>query len=293
MPIHPHKTIRWFVVRMLVRLIVIQWMLPSIGLFLCIADGVCAQGVETTNLENPPSAPYAELPIQMDVQPNIPSAEAIGDPEWSPSPYQSSLWKVDIGYIPTTVSWDDDFNTALRLSVAREDSMGFGRDAQLWVFNEGILSAQTFYYDFYKRLRIEKGQLDLGGGFAAGHLRYDWHSWDDDQFFGGGGSIFGRGYYPLLSSEKTSLGAIGRARLALLAGVWDDGGKFTVDRNSLALIDEFAWGLEFRRRFGRGQNKYWYIDVERELQDWGALLHFPYPAGLDFQGTAINFGLAW
>jgi hypothetical protein len=48
-----------------------------------------------------------------------------------------------------------------------------------------------------------------------------------------------------------------------------------------------------RRRFGRGHNKYWYIDLERELQDWGRLLEFPYSTTLEFQGTAINLGVAW
>ena len=57
-------------------------------------------------------------------------------------------------------------------------------------------------------------------------------------------------------------------------------------------IIELAWGLELRRRFGVHQHKYWYIDLVPEIQRWeSASLPNSFDPG--FQGTAINFGLAW
>jgi hypothetical protein len=57
-------------------------------------------------------------------------------------------------------------------------------------------------------------------------------------------------------------------------------------------IVELAFGLEFRRRFGKLEDKYWYIDIVPEFQRWeSASLPGVFDPG--FEGTSINFGLAW
>ena len=63
------------------------------------------------------------------------------------------------------------------------------------------------------------------------------------------------------------------------------------DHDMMTII-ELAFGLEFRRRFGKTEDKYWYIDIVPEFQRWeSASLPNVFDPG--FQGTAINFGLAW
>jgi hypothetical protein len=301
MPISPHITFPGVGVRMHGDIIWLALIIRSLSFLPFVIGSVGAQVVETTPLENFP-APYAELPISPNDQLVAQYSDPIIESEWCPSPCPSSLWEIDIGLIPTTLLFDDDTGLAVRMNIDRDNPAGVGKGAQFWFFDQSLrtrdgpldFSAQTFFFDFYKRLRIERRELALGGGFAAGHIDFDWR-WlrYDNQFFGGGGSVFGEAFYPLFTMEKAEFGAIGRARIALLAGVWEDDGEFHVGRDSFTLIDEFAWGFEMRRRFGRERGKYWYVDIERELQNWGTLLDIPYTADIGIQGLAFNFGVAW
>ena len=62
--------------------------------------------------------------------------------------------------------------------------------------------------------------------------------------------------------------------------------------HGLMTIIELARGLGIRRRFGRLQDKYWYVDIVPEFQRWESSM-FPDAFDPGFQGTNINFGLAW
>jgi hypothetical protein len=57
-------------------------------------------------------------------------------------------------------------------------------------------------------------------------------------------------------------------------------------------IMELGWGFELRRRFGKHEDKYWHIDFVPEIQRWdsSSLSDLADPG---FDGTSINFGLAW
>jgi hypothetical protein len=237
--------------------------------------------------------------------------EPIGEPPWDVSPYRSNAWRFGIDLVPTIShvseegfgQWSDNGSLALRLSLGYEGFDGIGTRVQFWAFDDRQntmagdveLGASTFYWDFYKRFYIENAELVLGGGLAGAGLEYDLQSLNKRARLGSGGlSIFGEGFYPLLRFAKMDIGSVGRARVALLSGQWrDDGTPFVNDTDhDMMTIIELAWGLEFRRRFGRLEDKYWYIDIVPEIQRWeSASLPGVFDPG--FEGTSINFGLAW
>jgi hypothetical protein len=237
--------------------------------------------------------------------------EPTGEPPWDVSPYRSSAWRFAIDLIPTIShvseegfgGWSNDGSLALRLDLGYEGFDGIGTRVQFWGFDhrqntmagDVELGASTFYWDFYKRFYIENAELVLGGGLAGAGLEYDLKSLGDRARLSSGGlSIFGEAFYPLLRFSKMDVGSIGRARVALLSGQWRDHGTPFVsdtDHDRMTII-ELAWGLEFRRRFGRREDKYWYIDIVPEFQRWeSASLPGAFDPG--FEGTSINFGLAW
>jgi hypothetical protein len=238
-------------------------------------------------------------------------AEPIGEPPWDVSPYRSSAWRFEIDLIPTIShvsedgfgQWSDNGSLALRLGLGYEGCDGIGTRVQFWGFDDRQntmagdveLGASTFYWDFYKRFYIENAELVLGGGLAGAGLEYDLKSLGDRARLSSGGlSIFGEGFYPLLRFAKMDVGSIFRGRFALLSGQWrDDGTPFISDTDhDMMTIIEMGWGLELRRRFGRLEDKYWYIDIVPEFQRWeSASLPGAFDPG--FEGTSINFGLAW
>lgn len=263
-----------------------------------------AETAETTDVEHhfDEIAQENEMPAPVDQEPWTPITDAAEEPAWCASPYERSEWKVGLDFIPTETPWDRDWALALRLNVDRVDPSGAGRRGQLWFFNQdpdrwsgaSHLTASTFYYDYYKRLFIEKGEFALGGGFATGYAHINGTSGRDPSFFGGGGSIFGEGFYPLLRYAKTDIGMTWHGRLGLLLGNWFDDHVpiHDFDESWFTIVEELTWGLELRRRFGQHQQKYWSLSVSRDLQLWSSP-SFPYSAGADFQGTAVKFGIAW
>jgi hypothetical protein len=240
-----------------------------------------------------------------------PGAEPLGEPPWCDSPYRGSAWRIELSLIPMSShvseqafgEWDNGEGAAVRLTLGYEGCDGFGTRLVFWGFGTEAdtlagdveLGASTFYWDFYKRFFIQQAELVLGGGLAGSHLEYDLKDFNDDANFSGGGlTIFGEGFYPFWRFAKTDIGSIGRARLALLSGEWQDNGTpFVNDADhDLMTIVELAWGLEIRRRFGRTQDKYWYFDIVPEFQRWdSASLPDVFDPG--FQGTNFTFGLAW
>jgi len=69
-------------------------------------------------------------------------------------------------------------------------------------------------------------------------------------------------------------------------------GSIEFGQGTIPVIEEFTWGLELRHRFGTHQNKYFYVDVERDLQEWGSW-GVPYVSFTSFQGTAVHLGFGW
>jgi hypothetical protein len=238
-------------------------------------------------------------------------SEPIGEPPWCESPYRSSAWRFEIDLIPSIShvsedgfgQWSNNGSLALRLNLGYEECDGLGTRFQFWGFDDRQntlagdveLGASTFYWDIYKRFYIEDAELILGGGLAGAGLEYDLVSMGDRTRLGSGGlSIFGEGFYPFLRFAKMDIGTIGRARFALLSGRWkDDGTPFIddTDHDTMTII-ELGWGLEFRHRFGRHEDKYWYLDIVPEFQRWESA-SLPDAFDPSFQGTSINFGLAW
>ena len=221
------------------------------------------------------------------------AADLANDPACPPSPHGTPRWEIDLAYVPTTIDYNDNhMGDAFRLNLAHEDGDGFGRRGRLWVFHQDFnrwfdLTATTFSYDLYRRVHSTRRDNVRLGPIAL----YD-TSGHNSHFFAAGASIFAEGLYPLLRSEHTELGPVGSARLAAMVGVGDNDGSLEFGTDTLPIIDEYSWGLELRHRFGQHQDKYFFVDVTRDLQDWGSP-EIPYVAGTSFQGTAIKLGWIW
>jgi hypothetical protein len=235
----------------------------------------------------------------------------IGEPQWCESPYRNSAWRLELDFIPTSSQvsdqafgdWDDSGGFGMRLTLGYEDCDGTGIRAVLWGFGQNAntlvgdveLDASTFALDLYKRFYIEDAELVLGGGSTGAHLEYDLDALGmSAEFRGGGISVFGEVFYPFVHLKQTEIGQVARARVSLLSGRWDDNGTpFMADtgHDTMTILD-IAWGLELRHRFGKLQDKYWYIAIVPEFQRWeSATLPNAFDPG--FQGTNFNFGLAW
>ncbi|HEX4415914.1 MAG TPA: hypothetical protein VH107_19945 [Lacipirellulaceae bacterium] len=262
------------------------------------------ESVSTNGFGSAPVAPYSPPPV-------APYTPPLTEPPWAPSPYQNSAWRLELDFIPTEShvaerefgGWDNNSDLALRLSLGYEGCDGFGTRLAFWGFDDVAstaagdveLEASTFYWDFYKRFFVQDAELVLGGGLAAASLKYDVKDFGDRANYSGGGTtIFGEGFYPLWRFAATDVGTLGRGRISLLSGSWRDHGTPLVDETDqdLMTIIELGWGLEIRHRFGIKQDKYWYIDIVPEFQRWeSSTLSRSMNPG--FEGTNINFGLAW
>jgi hypothetical protein len=123
---------------------------------------------------------------------------------------------------------------------------------------------------------------------ALGHLEVD-----SARFYGGGGSAVAEGFLPFLNGKRSALGAVGKGRVAALLGDWDGHSSDTrLDDDWALLVEEFSWGLEFRRRFGKEEGSYWYINLMREHRLWDDV-DLSTSRDILIQSTVINFGTAW
>ena len=294
--------------------------LLALGIFLLTSEVVRAQPYQ------PPAGDPAMAPRSMldgfpqpstavygpqYAQPLTERPAPMGETPWCESPYRTSAWRIEFDLIPTIShvseqafgEWSDNGSLALRLNLGYENCDGFGTRLEFWGFDDEQetlagkveLSASTFYWDFYKRFFVQDAELVLGGGVAGASMEYDLKTLHERAMLSSGGlSIFGEGFYPLWRFKQTDVGTVGRGRIALLSGQWNDHGTPFVDDtdHDLMTIIDLAWGLEIRHRFGRMEDKFWYIDIVPEFQRWeSASLPNEFDPG--FQGTAINFGLAW
>jgi hypothetical protein len=273
---------------------------PSLLCVALILTAGAAATAQTSVIPPAASVPQEALPTQAgpgpDTAPGPIDGEIMHGPEWDQRPTRTPHWNFDFAYVPTTFfNRNDHMAQAYRLDLGRQEPDGYGQRGRLWYFQDSIVSSHnygsTFNYDFFKVLPIERGELLLGAGPMVGILESTARH-RHNGFYGVGAQADAEGFYPLFRFEHTDIGPSGYGRVGLLAGVSDDNGGIGFSQNSFPIVDEFAWGLELRHRFGRNQDKCYYIDVMRQLQDWGRV-DLPYVAGTSFQGTAINFGLGW
>jgi hypothetical protein len=298
------------------------------ALLACISGTLCAQQQLPMPSPQPVVQPSAEIPPPysppvavaqpydqlFSQQPPVPAPvleQAVCAPEWCESPYRNSAWRLELDLVPTVPrvsdvafgDWDDDGSLALRLNLGFEDVDGIGMRLLLWGIDHDMdipvsdveLQASTLYFDFYKRFFVENTELVLGAGPSAARLEYDIAALSEQATFKGSGlTVFGEAFYPLARYRKTDIGSVARARVAILSGQWDDDGTpFVGDTNNdMMTIMELGWGFELRRRFGKHEDKYWHIDFVPEIQRWdsSSLSDLADPG---FDGTSINFGLAW
>jgi hypothetical protein len=245
--------------------------------------------------------PYGELPLLGTEGPDpneslIEGYEPIPPPNWAASPYRRTGWR--FGFMPGIT--DDGNEFILRANLGYEHADGLGKRAQLWLFNDdfGIgfnhteLWASTLYFDYYKRFYYNGAELLLGGGWALGHQNFELNGGPTNRFYGGGGSVVADGFLPFVDGKRSDLGAVARGRVGALAGYWDQqwGGDDFDDW--FMLVEEFAWGLEYRQLFGKNDSHFWYLNVMRELHHWGGV-ELPYTSDTIIEGTAMNFGIAW
>jgi len=237
---------------------------------------------------------------------------ADGPPCPCESVYRSTAWQLGAEFIPTNSHltagqfgpWPDDGALALRFHVGYEDETGLGVRGRWWLFGQSVeapvddvdLSATTISLDFSKRLFIEETELVLGAGPAGGALSFQLSNNDESQFAGGGISVFAEVWYPLLRFERVDVGSVARGRFSLLVGEWEDDTGFVIpstDDDNMS-VAELAWGLEFRRRFGFNEDKYWYLAILVEHQTWDSAIMTQFTASsVGFTGTNFALGLAY
>ncbi len=196
----------------------------------------------------------------------------------------------------TASYWTTEPTAVTRSEFALENQDGFGVRAQLWSLekefelDDGSLETRvsTFYLDGYRRFVGEHGELLIGGGLAVGSLKIDSPFVNTVHRFNGvGASLAGEGFYPLLRFEKTEFGVTGRARLALLGPLEDN-----FEDSQAVLVDELGVGLELRRRFGKHEDKLWFVRLGREYQHWTDA-EVPLAVDQSVEGTSLTVGFAW
>jgi hypothetical protein len=57
-------------------------------------------------------------------------------------------------------------------------------------------------------------------------------------------------------------------------------------------VEEFSWGLEFRRQLVKENGGYWFINLMREHRLWDEA-DLSASRDILIQGTVLNFGAAW
>jgi hypothetical protein len=225
---------------------------------------------------------------------------------------QPSYWKFDVGVGPTQLHltdsafgrWPNDTGTSAELDIAYENPRGYGIRGSLWTFGQNASPTQTdvqvtassVNLDFYKRFWGEDGDLAVGISSGGAALNFRLPNDRESRFVGGGIGLFSDGFFNLVRFEKSDLGLVGRGRVTLLEGDWSDNTGSVVndtDHDSM-MITELGTGLEYRRRFGRSEDKYWRLAVLTEFQRWDSEWMGNYlGSAATFSGLNVELGVAW
>lgn len=252
------------------------------------------------------SNPYQHLPFDSEVSLG-PSEEMLSEPVCDDPvvPTPRSRFSFDFTLADFEINdgvaryWTADPTTVSRGEIAFEGESGLGLRGVFWSLDRQFRSIDdeddrldvriaTYYLDGYRRFVGERGELLLGGGLAGGNLKFDSPYVDSPRRFNGfGGSLVGEGFYPFLRFEKTEIGVTGRARLAVLGPTEDN-----LDGNQAMLVDELGVGVELRRRWGKCEDKLWFIRVGREWQHWSDT-DSPFSVDQSLEGTSFLVGFAW
>ncbi len=201
--------------------------------------------------------------------------------------------------------WPDDGGGAAEISLGYEWLSGFGIRANWWSFFEDAnvqgpdveLSMGTFQLDFYKAIVAGHSELLIGAGPAGGVLKFRIPSLNDrTEFRGGGASVFAEGYYPFLRRPLWELAFVGASRMTLLTGDWRDSGGGIVDDtdgDSMS-IWEIGFGLEFRHRFGKCYDNFWFLQAMPEHQVWTSeWMGDELGSSVALSGLNLNLGFSW
>ena len=235
---------------------------------------------------------------------------------------RTDSWNADVEFIVTNAhvtranfgSWPEDEALALRLILGYEEPGGLGVRVRLWgmgqdvrAFSEDVeIQAAALDLDMYKRLLIQDTQLALGIGPGSRTLEFSQRGNGYSRFAGGGMSVFAEGSVPLACFERSELAMIGRARTTLLVGEWRD----TTDQDSMGApgpenivpgtdddsmsVVELAWGLEYRRRFGKRQDHDWSLGLLVEHQRWESeWMGVFMGSAVSFTGLNLRTSLTW
>jgi hypothetical protein len=257
------------------------------------------------NLDLPTSSPASIVPITVDDstlwtpdEDYLTGSQSDGEPvQLYSSRFAANLtladFEVDDG---EARYWTTQPTGVTRVEFSIENDEGYGLRGMIWSLDSkgdlgsGSLDVRvaTYYLDAYRRYIEGRGELLLGGGLAYGNLKIDSSFVDPVHRFNGlGGSLVGEGFYAFLRFDKTDLGAIGRARLALLAPLEDNFGD-----SQAMWVDELGIGLELRRRWGKFEQKLWFLRVSRDFQHWSDA-DAPFAADQRVEGTTFTVGFAW
>jgi hypothetical protein len=246
----------------------------------------------------------------------IPPSGPFASDAWCMPPQElgrTSSWTAAIELIPSRPRvtdfefgrWDDDSTLALRLILGYEDPEGLGVRARFWGLTQDAdtpagdveLDLGMFQLDFYKRLFLDGGEIALGAGPASSRLEFDVPGFGHSRFEGAGGTVFFDGYYGLLYFDRSDLGAVVRARHSILLGDWrDTTGGLLISRtdNDTMSISELAWGLEYRRRFGKCEDHSWFVGLLAEYQRWQSdWMSNTSGTSVGVSGLNIYTGLNW
>lgn len=277
-------------------------LLSGAAIWLLVSGMLHGQALDPT-FAPPPLEPVPEQASPYDVPPLSSGDEMLAEVESDCEPVRLSarfalgITLADFSVTDGSTSWwTTEPSTVARFEYGLETPDGVGLRVQSWSLENEWETDQdpleirlaTFYIDGYRRFTSENGELLLGGGMAIGSLKID-SQYDDTvrRFNGLGGSLVGEGFLPLLRFDKTEIGAVGRARLAMLGPLQDN-----FDDSQPMLVDELGVGLELRRRFGKHEEKMWFVRVAREYQHWSDL-DAPFAVDQRIEATSFTVGVAW
>ena len=197
------------------------------------------------------------------------------------------------------------WGTTIDLALGYEWATGYGFKADFRGFFQGVneshndtdTTASTFDLDIYKRIFVDYTELVVGAGSSAGDIDFRLTANDkQSEFRGGGLNVYGEWHHPIRIGDRYEIAFIGLARMSLLQGEWrDKTGLLVPDTNDdMMTILEGSFGLEYRRRFGSFGEKYWYINVSPDFQQWqSSWMTANVGSSVGITGTSINFGVSW
>lgn len=158
------------------------------------------------------------------------------------------------------------------------------------------IDATTLYVDFYRKFQSRYGELTVGFAPAYAHLEFNFPpSGNGVEFDGGGVSLLGEAYVPLVNLWRWELGATGISRFTMLAGTWDvEAASMEVNPSDTMSIAKLAIGPELRFRPNPTADRYCFLRGLAEFQQWRSDQMGPTGGDtLGLHGVSLNGGFLW